>query len=325
MIGLLRRLGEIGRSALPRTAGPRPVILMYHRVTHETFDPWALVVSPENLSCQAEWLACNRAVMPLVEFAERHRSGTLPPDAAAVTFDDGYACNFEFAVPILERHAIPATMFLPAELIERGEEYWWDELQDIVLTCSDVALDLDSETFLLGDVSDKDALWEPDSPPKTPRQHAFIALWSRFRFRDEPGVEAGMEQLRSQIGGKRPSRLTHRPATPEEIRSVRSNGVSFGSHALTHSSLVRLKSCEKAREIKDSVERCERLTGMRPTTFAYPFGDFDRECTRFVGEAGYVGACITGKQFVNRRSDVFALPRVQVCNWSAEHLEQVLA
>ena len=63
--------------------------------------------------------------------------------------------------------------------------------------------------------------------------------------------------------------------TPEEVRSIRSDRIEFGSHALTHASLPGLPRAEKAREIRGSVAACEELAGTHPLTFAYPFGDFD--------------------------------------------------
>ena len=75
--GAVRRL----RRLLP--SRPAPAILMYHRVGVESFDPWALAVSPARFEAQLEWLARRRSVLPLAEFAALHRQGRLPRDAAA--------------------------------------------------------------------------------------------------------------------------------------------------------------------------------------------------------------------------------------------------
>ena len=127
------------RSALRRARAwlplpPRPAILMYHRIARESFDPWGLAVEPARFAAQLEWLARRRSVLPLGEFARVHRAGRLKGNAVALTFDDGYASSLKAAVPLLERLGLSATVFLPAELIERGREFWWDELARIVLT-----------------------------------------------------------------------------------------------------------------------------------------------------------------------------------------------
>jgi peptidoglycan/xylan/chitin deacetylase (PgdA/CDA1 family) len=90
MKSALARRRQWLHSLLPR--GPSPTILMYHRIAEEPFDPWGLSVTPANFRDQLAWLAQNRTVLPLGEFAALHRAGTLPAEAIAVTLDDGYAC-----------------------------------------------------------------------------------------------------------------------------------------------------------------------------------------------------------------------------------------
>ena len=51
----------------------------------------------------------------------------------AITFDDGYADNLYFAKPILERHSMPATVFITGLNIGSSSEFWWDELERILL------------------------------------------------------------------------------------------------------------------------------------------------------------------------------------------------
>ena len=56
-------------------------------------------------------------------------AGTLPLDAVALTFDDGYVDNLVFGKPRLEAADLPATVFLATGYIDRFEPFWWDELQ----------------------------------------------------------------------------------------------------------------------------------------------------------------------------------------------------
>src|SRR5438270_773320 len=83
-----------------RSSKSRPVILMYHRIADEKFDPWGLCVTPDRFANQLSWVAKNRTPVPLPEFAELHRRGVLPDNAIAVTFDDGYACTAKIAAPL---------------------------------------------------------------------------------------------------------------------------------------------------------------------------------------------------------------------------------
>jgi peptidoglycan/xylan/chitin deacetylase (PgdA/CDA1 family) len=112
--------------------------------------------------------------------------------------------------------------------------------------------------------------------------------------------------------------------TAAQAREICSQEIEFGSHALSHASLTNLSPRERAREIRDSAKAGEMLTGAPPRTFAYPFGDYDEECEALVHDAGYECACTVEPHPVRRHSRLFALPRVQVGNWSARLLAKEL-
>jgi peptidoglycan/xylan/chitin deacetylase (PgdA/CDA1 family) len=62
-------------------------------------------------------------VLPLEELLDARSPG--PKDGkpgAAITFDDGHADNYQYALPLLERYGVPATFFLTAGYIDRDPE-----------------------------------------------------------------------------------------------------------------------------------------------------------------------------------------------------------
>jgi len=297
---------------------------MYHRVALESFDPWGLAVSPENFARQLRWLRENRTVMSLTDFAAGHRDGTLPENAAALTFDDGYCCVAEAAAPLLSEQAMPATVFLPAELIERERPFWWDELERIVLQSDRENLVLDGEAVALGRQSAEDRKWRPGAPPATPRQAAFHRIWAKLRPMPPAAIDSAVADLREQAAVAEERPASKRPMSPREVRNLAGSGIEFGSHALTHPWLASLDAREKAREIGETIARCETLTGIRPASFAYPYGNFDAEAVRLVEEAGFLCACSTERRSVSQRSSRFALPRVQVGDWDAIELRMEL-
>lgn len=301
-------------------AAPGPAILMYHRIADERFDPWALAVEPANFEQQLDWISRTRTPLPLHEFVELNRAGRLPRNAIALTFDDGYACNSTTAAPLLQRFSIPATIFISPDLIERGQEFWWDDLERIVLSHEGDSLQVDGVNIALGAREESDADWPAAASPRTARQHAYKQIWSRL-YGGAPGdIEQAMRQLREQAGVSERPRESHRPLTPQEIRALPAAIVTFGSHALTHPSLPRLSPDEQAREIGNSVSQCERLTGYRPRTFAYPYGDYDARLDPIVENAGFVCACRADGWFVSRKSNPFALPRIFVGNSNSSQL-----
>lgn len=97
-------------------------LLMYHRVTPtlSVGTPPTWNVTPECFRAQLEGLL-ERGFEPwrLADMVEvTRRSLRVPRNAFAVTFDDGYACLLESALPVLRRLEVPATIFLVTNYVD---------------------------------------------------------------------------------------------------------------------------------------------------------------------------------------------------------------
>ncbi len=93
-------------------AGPRAVVLGYHRVAEEGQDPLRLCTPPSVLERHLQAIRRHGRPVRLLDLAAATGSGHPPPGAVAVTFDDGYADVLLAAKPLLERYEIPATVFV---------------------------------------------------------------------------------------------------------------------------------------------------------------------------------------------------------------------
>lgn len=104
---------------------PRRTILAYHAVGEcsGADDRNSLFVAPGVFAEQMADLARTRRVVSLAEALDAE----LPPGPpiVAITFDDGYRSVRDHALPVLERHGFPATMFVPTAFI--GDENRWDD------------------------------------------------------------------------------------------------------------------------------------------------------------------------------------------------------
>jgi peptidoglycan/xylan/chitin deacetylase (PgdA/CDA1 family) len=323
-----RRFARRGASAVRRRVrGPRPAVLMYHRIASEPVDPWSLAVSPARFEEQVEWLVRRRTVLPLPAFVARLGAGDLPRDAVALTFDDGYACNAVVAAPVLEHHRAPATFFLATDPIGRGDEYWWDDLERIVHQADDqqLVLDLDgrSSVVALGP-RPAHARWAPGAPPSSPRQEAYLGLWRTLRPLPDDDRRRAVDGLRRQASVPRRPRGTHRPMTVDEARALaRSDVVAIGAHTATHPPLSELSRERQVEEIERGLASC-RSWGAEPTTFAYPYGDLDDVTVDVVRQLGFVAACTTEPTATPPGCDPHRLPRLQVGDWTAERLRREL-
>jgi peptidoglycan/xylan/chitin deacetylase (PgdA/CDA1 family) len=323
---LSHRFRGAGRTLRRGLAGWRrdssgPAILMYHRIAVAEEDPWGMAVSPACFEEQLDWLSSRRRILPLAEFDQRRRAGLLPPNAVALTFDDGYACNAEVAGPLLAQFEAPATVFLATGAVSSGEEFWWDRLQHIVSAAPAPALVLE--------VEDQAFTVELGEPPGLAlggaREQAYFELWGGLRRLGEGDRRAVLDALATRAGVGTTPRSTHLPMSEAQARALAGSGlVSLGAHSVTHPPLSELSPNDRRREIEASLAACADLAGAPVQVFAYPFGDYDVATLEAVRAAGVTTAVTTDEALVVAGCSSLALPRLQVGPWSADELADAL-
>jgi peptidoglycan/xylan/chitin deacetylase (PgdA/CDA1 family) len=99
-------------------------ILLYHKVSLHHND--ALTISEDRLDRQLAYAKSTGytpvSFQDLKEFLHGRRP--MPAKPVLVTFDDGYLSTYELAYPLLVKHQVKATVFLPAAFI--GGVNGWD-------------------------------------------------------------------------------------------------------------------------------------------------------------------------------------------------------
>ncbi|MDP2325277.1 MAG: polysaccharide deacetylase family protein, partial [Gammaproteobacteria bacterium] len=122
---VLRSLADVGLrragNLLSRGAeGRRLVILHYHRVPEEPDPMCPELLERRIFGLHMQALADVFHVVPLSEGLVQLQDGTLPPRAVAITFDDGYADNYQVALPVLQHFRHPAAFFVAAGFLDGG-------------------------------------------------------------------------------------------------------------------------------------------------------------------------------------------------------------
>jgi peptidoglycan/xylan/chitin deacetylase (PgdA/CDA1 family) len=290
-------------------SGRFALTLIYHRVSPDVgADYFRLCVTPQHLAEQIEWLMRRFAIVPLVDVGRPDRRPRV-----ALTFDDGYADNLHHALPVLERYGVPATVFVTTGYVGSGREFWWDELERIVLL-GEKALE---RVQLEGPGGARE--WSFDS---VNRLASCWDLHSWLKPLDPQTRDALLGQLRSAFGNVPPPRTTHRPLTVEELLQLaRSPLITLGGHTVNHVSLGGRPLPEQEREIRQSLEQLREWTGRPTATFSYPYGggaDIGEHAPGIVRRAGCVLARANHPGLVVSRSDCFRLPGLLVRDWDGE-------
>jgi peptidoglycan/xylan/chitin deacetylase (PgdA/CDA1 family) len=291
-------------------------------------------VSPQAFE---EQLAAFRRYGPcfsLGEMLSLEREKRLPRRAIAVTFDDGYADNLHTAKPLFEKHGVPATMFLAAGLLGRAQEFWWDELERLIIEPEHLPDHLSLpigpqvQSWRLGPAATltteerhRSFGWKAWQAPPTPRFGLYLDLWAKLLPLPPEFVSPALEYLAEWAGVRPGMRDSHRPMTTDEARVLAQGSfIEIGAHSMTHPSLPTLPADRQREEIERSRDFCTAVSGRPVVCFSYPYGHNSPLTMDLVREAGFRAACSTRAGALSSRSDPLDLPRVQALDWGRGEL-----
>lgn len=97
----------------------------------------------------------------------------------------------------------------------------------------------------------------------------------------------------------------------KELGRLAEAGVTLGGHTRTHPRLAGLSREALQDEIAGSAERIQAECGVRPGTFAYPYGAFDQAAVAAVTEVYRLG-CTTELRVLGEAESSHLLPRLDM-------------
>jgi peptidoglycan/xylan/chitin deacetylase (PgdA/CDA1 family) len=291
-------------------ADPPVITLIYHRVATLQSDPEMLAVSPENFRDQMRYL---KDTVQLVRFEENW--GNVSKPAVAVTFDDGYDDNVQEALPILAEVGVPATFFVTTGMIGSMNEFWWHELERIILGNQPLP-----SSFTLDDTSCGKNWYTGDIGARREFYQGLVLLMNDAAAEQR---NVWLAQLRHWARtDEYPASTTHRVMTIDELRLLsQSKLATIGAHSVSHTRLSCISTADQRKEIVASKKQLEAWLGQDVTTFSYPFGKrchYTEETTTLCREAGFCKAAANFPGQTHRWTDPYQIPRHLVRNWPIE-------
>jgi peptidoglycan/xylan/chitin deacetylase (PgdA/CDA1 family) len=95
----------------------------------------------------------------------------------------------------------------------------------------------------------------------------------------------------------------------DEVRCIKAQGISLGSHTATHVNLSLLNHEDLQRQLLDSRDRLT-LLGETFYAFAYPWGQWSNQVVDAVKASGYECAVAVGEKTRFAANDIYSLPRI---------------
>lgn len=273
-----------------------PVVLGYHRVVPDFASEAqrsipAMLISTGTFERHLDWLARRYDFVSIDDLARAAACGSgFAHPAVAITLDDGYRDNFEYAFPILRDRKIPAAIFVASGVIEGEMEFLHDRIYALLCDAFS-AWDKVQATM-------RPILTSCGLPQEGLRRFAsagtpFAALRILLPSLSRDALVRIAQELRRCAGSAQSASEPPGTLTWAMLDEMRRAGIVIGSHTCAHVVLTN----EHPSLVREELEKSRRILESRLKVavrhFSYPDGGFDRAAVRAVAAAGYCTACTT--------------------------------
>lgn len=293
-------------------------ILMYHRVLPDDMKKQAIVqpgmsVTQSMFESSMKFIKKNYDVVSLEEIiAVLEKGETVKKKTIAVTFDDGWRDNYQFAYPVLKSYDIPAIIFVSTELIQTNRLPIFMEAC-ILLGEGDLWPDK-AVTIFNKIVKEHDLIQSQiNLTSQSLNQISINAYWymRTLMLLEYKYISLITSELKKACSDDISNWDNQRwMLNWDEIKDMYKHNITFGSHAISHDLLIHLDHDRIDHELIESKNIIESNTGIQVSIFSYPNGDYNREIKSMVQKAGYSGAvAVTGCYSDESKLDIFALRR----------------
>jgi peptidoglycan/xylan/chitin deacetylase (PgdA/CDA1 family) len=290
-----------------RWARPGVAIIMYHSVMD---DPSAaqltlggIVHSSEVFRSQMEVLARDFHPVSLDDVALfLQDKKQLPARSVVVTFDDGYADNYQVAANILNSLCIPAVFYVTVACVDKQRLPWPSLLRYAFLT------------------SAKDRWVDPDGVVQRfstteQRIQAFDRAAGYCSKLSGTSQDQFVVSVQQQLETELPQLSPPPMMTWDEVRGLLRKGYTVGSHTMTHPNLAQIPESEMRTELVEAKRKLEQELAAPVLHFSYPcpalqphWVDRTVSASR---EAGYKTAVTTTRGLVRALDDPLTLRRIR--------------
>lgn len=310
--GLQHAAARFGRHTR-NSKEPQLLILMYHRIlprddARAKLEEPGMLVSPSSFAAHLKILSEYFEFVTLADWLERRANRLhLPAKACAITFDDGWADNYDFAFPVLQSLQVPATIFLVAEMQGTDEQFWPERLARLVNAVSLQTPQRWSDPVLAW-FKQTPTDYSFDATPPTNEQISQLIGYAK-RYTDTENhdrLQQAEDTLGLELQSVKPDLLNW-----QQIATMLDSGlVDVGSHTCRHIRLNdSLASDVLEHEIVASKTLIQQNTGQTIKTFCFPNGDYSPNALALVKQH-YQGAVTTSIGWNSLATDKYLLHRI---------------
>ncbi len=302
------------------------IILMYHRILPIDRDvrerpEWercrslpGILVSPEMFDAQMRYIASNYKVISLDQLLRCLDSeNSLPSKSVVITFDDGWRDNYVYAYPVLKKYKLPATIFLSTKFIGTNSIFWPERVIKCLTDEGQFVRELLNDAGVLVPAVIGKLIRSIGETGAAQLSLVLNQLIAEMKQLTPDAREALMKMLFNRAPENIPATSGARVMLDwDEIAEMKTAGITFGSHGISHELLTMISPVQQERELRESKRAIEERLGTKVDSLAYPNGNYDDEIKQLVRQTGYRCALAVASAHISRQSDRYALGRTNV-------------
>ena len=266
-------------------------IIMYHYVrdlVHSRY-PGIKGLSVENFRAQIEYIQKHYNVISAEQLIGAVDSDEeVPPQAALLTFDDGYRDHFDYVFPILDEAGLPGCFFLPAKCILERELLDVNKIHYLLAVAKNIDGIVDRIFDLIEAWGDSFDLRSPDAYWKAASgDHRFdpqgVVFVKRMLQRELPvGLRRRIldRLFETYVDVSEATLAEELYMSLDQLRCLQRHGMYIGSHGYGHEWMDRLNPEAQHEEVDRSLTFLEQVGA--PTNrwiMCYPYGAHDTSLT----------------------------------------------
>ncbi len=299
-------------------------IITYHYVRElsETRYPRICGLTETNFRGQLDYLARHYRFVTLDEVLDAcHGSRELPPNAAVLTFDDGYLDHYTNVFPLLDRMGIQGWFFPPVCAVDERRVLDVNKIHFVLASVESTRELLDSVFARLDrlrvdghEIESNEALFERlavagrfDGP-----ELVFVKRLLQRELPERPRAAVVDDLFRHFVTDDETAFARELYVSRDQLLTMRRHGMVIGGHGYSHRWLDTLPEDQQAFEIESSVAFLESLgVSMERWVMCYPYGAHNESLRRICAGAG-CGLGVTTETAIARMetSQALEMPRL---------------
>lgn len=197
----------------------------------------------------------------------------------AITFDDGYLNNFKYALPVLEELEIPASFYITSVTNYGITSLFHDDI-DI---CSSLLKSFEYENIKFTRINNQPRLFSSELNIDINEFARRLEMGQRDKL-----IKAIKEAVGFDYKTKEDLEDYWELIGERELKLIsNSKNITIGSHSCFHNDLTLIDVASAKKELLDSKNYLENVTGKSVTELSYPFGTYTRELIDYANSIGY--------------------------------------